>query len=306
MEKQLSIRNLKVFVEVCQEKNVTKAAKQLDMSQPAASLAIREMEEYTGTTLFERDGRGIRLTKAAKHFYPMVQQLLKIYSEIEYEMVKWSSTSNVHIGSSISIGACILPSIIWEYNQNYPDIEVKVSINSSEIIEQAILDGSLDIALIEGSIHSDKIVSECFLKDELVAICGMFHPLAGKTQVPLDYLRNESFLFREKNSGTRELIETVFSQKGFFIEPIWESTSTAALINAVAQGIGISILPKKMLQDQLDRHKIFSFSIDGIDLTRNYYVIYQKKRFMTAPVENFLSLVQNWQEEHGNDNKKPD
>lgn len=306
MEKQLSIRNLKVFVAVCQEKNVTKAAKQLDMSQPAASLAIREMEQYTGTTLFERDGRGIRLTKAAKHFYPMVQQLLKIYSEIEYEMIKWSSTSNVHIGSSISIGACILPSIIWKYNQNYPDIEVKVSINSSEIIEQAILDGSLDIALIEGSIHSDKIVSECFLKDELVAICGMFHPLAGKTQVPLDHLRNESFLFREKNSGTRELIESVFSQKDFFIEPIWESTSTAALINAVAQGIGISILPKKMLQDQLDRHKIFSFSIDGIDLSRNYYVIYQKKRFITAPVENFLSLVQNWQEEHGNDSKKPD
>ena len=296
MEKQLSIRNLRVFVTICQEKNITKAAKQLDISQPAASLAIREMEEHTGTTLFERDGRGIRLTRAAKYFYPMVHQMLKIYDEMEYEMIKWSSTSNVHIGSSISIGACILPSIIQEYNQNYPETEVRVSINSSEIIEQAILDGSLDIALIEGSIHSDKIESQCFLEDELIAICGMFHPLAGKTQVPLARLRNENFLFREKNSGTRELIETVFSQKDFFVEPLWESTSTAALINAVAQGIGISILPKKMLQEQLEHHKIFSFSIEGVDLSRNYYVIYQKKRFMTVPVENFLSLVQSWQE----------
>lgn len=298
MDKQLSIRNLKVFVTVCQEKNMTKAAKQLDISQPAASLAVREMEEYTGTTLFERDGRGIRLTKAAKHFYPMVQQMLKLYGEIENEMMKWSSTSSVHIGSSISIGACILPSVIREYNQNYPEIEVKVSINSSDIIEQAILDGNLDIALIEGSIHSDKIMSECFLKDELVAICGMFHPLAGKKQVPIDCLQNENFLFREKNSGTRELIETVFSQKGFFFEPIWESTSTTALINAVAQGIGISILPKKMLQDQLDNHKVYSFSIEGIDLSRNYYVIYQKKRLMTVPVENFLLMVQDWQERY--------
>lgn len=298
MDKKLSIRNLKVFVTVCQEKNMTKAAKQLDISQPAASLAVREMEEYTGTTLFERDGRGIRLTKAAKHFYPMVQQMLKLYGEIENEMMKWSSTSSVHIGSSISIGACILPSVIREYNQNYPEIEVKVSINSSDIIEQAILDGNLDIALIEGSIHSDKIMSECFLKDELVAICGMFHPLAGKKQVPIDRLKNENFLFREKNSGTRELIETVFSQKDFFFEPIWESTSTTALINAVAQGIGISILPKKMLQDQLDNHKVYSFSIEGIDLSRNYYVIYQKKRLMTVPVENFLLMVQNWQERY--------
>lgn len=296
MDKQLSIRNLKVFVMICQEKNVTKAAKELDISQPAASLAVREMEEYVGTTLFEREGRGIRLTKAAKHFYPMVQQMIKIYDEMDYEMKKWSSTSNVHIGSSISIGACVLPSIIQEYNQSYPEIGVRVSINSSEIIERAILDGSLDIALIEGNIHSNKLVSQCFLKDELVAICGMFHPLAGKKQVPLDRLRNESFLFREKNSGTRELIETVFSQKGFFIEPIWESTSTAALINAVAQGLGISILPQKMLKEHLEQHKIFSFSIDGIDLSRNYYVIYQEKRFMTEPVENFLSLVQNWQE----------
>ena len=298
MDKKLSIRNLKVFVTVCQEKNMTKAAKQLDISQPAASLAVREMEEYTGTTLFERDGRGIRLTKAAKHFYPMVQQMLKLYGEIENEMMKWSSTSSVHIGSSISIGACILPSVIREYNQNYPEIEVKVSINSSDIIEQAILDGNLDIALIEGSIHSDKIMSECFLKDELVAICGMFHPLAGKKQVPIDRLKNENFLFREKNSGTRELIETVFTQKDFFFEPIWESTSTTALINAVAQGIGISILPKKMLQDQLDNHKVYSFSIEGIDLSRNYYVIYQKKRLMTVPVENFLLMVQNWQERY--------
>lgn len=298
MDKQLSIRNLKVFVTVCQEKNMTKAAKQLDISQPAASLAVREMEEYTGTTLFERDGRGIRLTKAAKHFYPMVQQMLKLYGEIENEMMKWSSTSSVHIGSSISIGACILPSVIREYNQNYPEIEVKVSINSSDIIEQAILDGNLDIALIEGSIHSDKIMSECFLKDELVAICGMFHPLAGKKQVSIDRLQNENFLFREKNSGTRELIETVFSQKDFFFEPIWESTSTTALINAVAQGIGISILPKKMLQDQLDNHKVYSFSIEGIDLSRNYYVIYQKKRLMTVPVENFLLMVRDWQEKY--------
>lgn len=298
MDKKLSIRNLKVFATVCQEKNMTKAAKQLDISQPAASLAVREMEEYTGTTLFERDGRGMRLTKAARHFYPMVQQLLKLYGEMENEMMKWSSTSSVHIGSSISIGACILPSVIRKYNQNYPEIEVKVSINSSDIIEQAILNGDLDIALIEGSIHSDKIVSECFLKDELVAICGMFHPLAGKKQVPIDRLQNEKFLFREKNSGTRELIETVFSQKDFFFEPMWESTSTTALINAVAQGIGISILPKKMLQDQLDNHKVYSFSIEGIDLSRNYYVIYQKKRLMTVPVEHFLSMVRNWQDEH--------
>ena len=217
---------------------------------------------------------------------------------MENEMMKWSSTSSVHIGSSISIGACILPSVIRKYNQNYPEIEVKVSINSSDIIEQAILNGDLDIALIEGSIHSDKIVSECFLKDELVAICGMFHPLAGKKQVPIDRLQNEKFLFREKNSGTRELIETVFSQKDFFFEPMWESTSTTALINAVAQGIGISILPKKMLQDQLDNHKVYSFSIEGIDLSRNYYVIYQKKRLMTVPVEHFLSMVRNWQDEH--------
>ena len=298
MDKKLSIRNLKVLDTVCQEKNMTKAAKQLDISQPAASLAVREMEEYTGTTLFERDGRGMRLTKAARHFYPMVQQLLKLYGEMENEMMKWSSTSSVHIGSSISIGACILPSVIRKYNQNYPEIEVKVSINSSDIIEQAILNGDLDIALIEGSIHSDKIVSECFLKDELVAICGMFHPLAGKKQVPIDRLQNEKFLFREKNSGTRELIETVFSQKDFFFEPMWESTSTTALINAVAQGIGISILPKKMLQDQLDNHKVYSFSIEGIDLSRNYYVIYQKKRLMTVPVEHFLSMVRNWQDEH--------
>lgn len=295
MEKQISIRTLKVFVTICQEKNITKAANLLEISQPAASLAVRELEEYTGVTLFERSGRGIKMTNAARHFYPTVQQLLKMYGEMDYEMTKWSSVSNIQIGSSISIGACILPSVIWEYSQKYPKIEVKVSINSSDVIEKSILDGQLDIALIEGVVHSDKIVSECFMKDELIPICGKFHPLARKEQVPLERLKGESFLLREKNSGTRELIETVFSQKGFFFEPKWESTSTAALINAVAQGLGISILPKKMLKDQLEQHKVFSFSIEGIDLSRQYHLIYQKKRFITESVEKFISLVKNWQ-----------
>lgn len=295
MEKELSIRNLKIFALICQEKQITKAAELLGISQPAASLAVRELEEYAGATLFERNGRGVRITKAAKHFYPMVQQFLSMYEELDQEMTKWGSSGNIQIGSSISIGTCILPSVIGEYNQKYPEIEVKVSVNSSDIIEQAILDGNLDVALIEGIVHSEKIISECFMNDELIPICGRFHPLARKEKVPLESLRGENFLLREKNSGTRELIETVFSQKGFFFEPKWESTSTAALINAVAQGLGISILPKKMLQSQLEQHNIFSFSIEGIDLSRKYHIIYQKKKFMTESVENFISLVRNFQ-----------
>ena len=159
------------------------------------------------------------------------------------------------------------------------------------MIEQNVLENHLDFALIEGSVHSEKLKSTVFLDDELVPVCSRFHPLAGAENVELDSLRDEHFLMREPHSGTRQLADSSFALKNFQIRPTWESTSTAALINAVSIGLGISILPKRMLEKQLRMHQIGSFTIRDMDLKRHYSLIYHENKFVSPTMERFFEML---------------
>ena len=277
---------------VYQEESITRAAEKLHMTQPATSLAIREMEEYYHTKLFERSGRGIRVTSAGTRLYPSAARLLSLYDEMDAEMKNWDTSGRLRIGSSISIGSCILPQSINRFSKKYPELELYVKVDSSDVIEQNILENHLDFALIEGSVHSEKLKSSVFLDDELVPVCSRFHPLAGAEDIELDSLKKEHFLMREPNSGTRQLADSSFALKNFQIKPTWESTSTAALINAVSIGLGISILPKRMLEKQLRMHQIASFTIRDLDLKRHYSLIYHENKFVSPTMQEFFDMLE--------------
>lgn len=277
---------------VYQEESITRAAEKLHMTQPATSLAIREMEEYYHTKLFERSGRGIRVTSAGTRLYPSAARLLSMYDEMDAEMKNWDTSGRLRIGSSISIGSCILPQLINRFSKKYPELELYVKVDSSDVIEQNILENHLDFALIEGSVHSEKLNSSVFLDDELVPVCSRFHPLAGAEDIELDSLKKEHFLMREPNSGTRQLADSSFALKNFQIKPTWESTSTAALINAVSIGLGISILPKRMLEKQLRMHQIASFTIRDLDLKRHYSLIYHENKFVSPTMQEFFDMLE--------------
>ena len=277
---------------VYQEESITRAAEKLHMTQPATSLAIREMEEYYHTKLFERSGRGIRVTSAGTRLYPSAARLLSLYDEMDAEMKNWDTSGKLRIGSSISIGSCILPQLINRFSKKYPELELYVKVDSSDVIEQNILENHLDFALIEGSVHSEKLKSSVFLDDELVPVCSRFHPLAGAEDIELDSLKKEHFLMREPNSGTRQLADSSFALKNFQIKPTWESTSTAALINAVSIGLGISILPKRMLEKQLRMHQIASFTIHDLDLKRHYSLIYHENKFVSPTMQEFFDMLE--------------
>ena len=288
----MTLKHIKIFVTVYQEESITRAAEKLHMTQPATSLAIREMEEYYHTKLFERSGRGIRVTSAGTRLYPSAARLLSLYDEMDAEMKNWDTSGRLRIGSRISIGSCNLPQLINRFSKKYPELELYVKVDSSDVIEQNILENHLDFALIEGSVHSEKLKSSVFLDDELVPVCSRFHPLAGAEDIELDSLKKEHFLMREPNSGTRQLADSSFALKNFQIKPAWESTSTAALINAVSIGLGISILPKRMLEKQLRMHQIASFTIRDLDLKRHYSLIYHENKFVSPTMQEFFDMLE--------------
>ncbi len=287
----MSIKLLLIFVTVYKEGSITTAAKRLHLSQPAVSAAIREIENRYAVQLFKRLGRGIQKTNAAHHLYEYASHITALYTEMENEFSNQDKNSHLRIGSSISIGTCLMPKYIKEYTDTYHAPLPYVKIDSSDIIENMVLDNSLDFALIEGWIHSDKLMAEPLIKDKLILICSPKHPLAVKEWVTLEELQEEHFLLREKNSGTREYAEIALRLHDFVLKPSWESTSTTAIINAVIANLGISILPERMLTEYINNMSITKLQIKDIDFLREYNIIYHQNKYLNSDIINFIDLV---------------
>ncbi|MEE3393469.1 MAG: LysR family transcriptional regulator [Lachnospiraceae bacterium] len=294
----MNIRQLKIFTTIYEKKSITGAAEALGLAQPAVSLSIHELENEYNTKFFEKEGRSIRTTDAGEKFYPDAARLISLYEEMDQELRDWNKNGRLKIGSSISIGACLMPDLLKSFGHIYPDIDLSVNIASSDRIERKLLENRLDFALIEGTVHSDKITCDTFMEDELVPICSRFNPLADRKDVDPEELKSQKFLMREKDSGTREKTDLGFLKVGFKIDPVIESTSTVALINLVAAGIGVSVLPKRMLDRDLRSHRVCTFSVKGVDLKRSYSIIYMNNKTIAPAMQDFFDLARKYPENH--------
>ena len=286
----MALRHMKIFVCVCRENSITLAAKKLYISQPAVSNAIKELEDYYDIPLFDRISKKLYLTEAGKNVYNYALHISSLFEELEANIKNSDTIGTIKIGASITIGTHFMPDYIREFSLKYPDVETFVAIDSSDIIEQMVLDNELDFALIEGVIHSQNIISKDFIKDELIVICDLVNPLLKKGTVSINDLSTQAFLMRERNSGTRELAESILLLHNISINPIWESSSTEAIINGVSKGIGISILPQQLVQESIERNQIRKLEVNGLEFNRQYHIIYHKNKYLTGAALAFIKL----------------
>lgn len=287
----MTLKHLRIFTTVYEKESITEASKELGLTQPATSLAIKQLEEYYSTQLFARNNRRIYITEAAKQLYAYAAPIIASYDEMDNEIKNWDNTGKLRIGSSISIGTCLMPNYIKDFRKLHPDTQVYLKIDSSDVIEKMVAENKLDFALIEGSVHLEQIISKPFMQDELSVICNRFHPLADKSVITLEDLEGEAFLLREKNSGTRELAEAILASHHFQLTPTWESTSTTAIINGVIAGLGISILPTRLVAPYTKHHQVVALQLEEISFHRTFHVIYHKNKYLSSSIKNFFTYL---------------
>ena len=286
----MTLRHLRIFVAVCETGSVTAAGEKLYIAQPSVSLAISELEDFYGLKLFDRISKRMSITESGKRFLQYATHIVSLFDDMEKEVKNYDTTGVIRIGTSITIGNCLLIEYIKAFKETHPLIKVQVSINNSYSIEQEILNNHLDIGLIEGEVHSMYIKSEPFMDDELVLITSTEHPLAKLGEVDIDMLKFEDFILREKGSAGREIFDAVMAASGFTIVPLWESISTQAILRAVSAGLGLSILPFLLVRDYVERNEIKTLKIKNISLKRKFNIIYHKNKFITQSAQDFMNL----------------
>lgn len=221
----------KVFLAVAENLSFSKAAEELFISQPAVTKHIKELESKLNSTLFERKGNRIYLTKAGKVNYEFLKKIKQQYEELEFELGRLNNTfkGTLHIGASSTISQYVIPEVIAAFYKRYPNIDLHLYSGNSVDMQKKLLADEVDIALVENNSCMTELKYLDFLDDELVVVTGGNSVYSKRKQITLNDLGEIPLVLREKGSGTLEVIQQVLKSNNIQIDDLKIVTHLAVL-----------------------------------------------------------------------------
>ncbi len=287
----MTLKHMTIFAEVCQTESFTLAAESLHMTQPAVSLAIKELEDYYGVRLFERMNRKIYITDTGRQLLNYAKTIINQFSEAENTVCNADSYTTLRIGSNVSVGIhCLIPTLQY-FASCHPSIHVTSVVGNSKYIEQLLIKNAIDIGIIDNISISPHLHSDLLYVENMTIVCGTEYKRHLPDIITLPALTQEQLLLREKGSGLREIVESEVQLAGLQISPAIESLSMTVLIEAAVHNLGILIIPEVLVQRQLSEGTLHRIQITNIFFTRNYYITYHQNKFVTKPMELFIQRI---------------
>jgi DNA-binding transcriptional LysR family regulator len=290
----MTIRHLKIFIEVAQCGNMTAAASKLFISQPTASQAIKELEEHYGILLFERLSKRLYITEAGKKLLFYAKEVVKEFDSLESKMSDENKTEKIRVGATISVGDCILSDLIHKCIEENPKVEIYSFVGNTETIEEKLLSNELDIAIVEGKVKSQDLIVKPELNDYLVLICSSKHPFAQKRIIKTDELSNESFAMREKGSGTRELFEEYMLDKGIPIKVVFEGNTPQSIKQEVIYNNCLSVISICLVENEIKDSLIHVIENEENTWNRHFSIVYHKDKLLTDAIKSLITIVEDY------------
>ena len=238
--------HLALFHAVARAGGISQGAAAVRVSQPAVSKQIAEFEDALGVRLLDRLPRGCRLTQAGKILEDYAARWQGLEQEVAraIEEFRGLKRGRLAVGASLTIGGYLLPGVLAQFHRRFPEVELQMEIANTQRIEQALLEGVLDLGLTEGLIESEELESTVFFQDELVVIARRGHPLLKKGRVSIREVCREPFILREEGSGTRAVVERALRRKGLRVKPLMSLASPEAIKNCVGAGLGVAMVSR--------------------------------------------------------------
>lgn len=284
----MTLRHLRAFAAVCDCGSVTKAAEKLNIAQPAVSAAISEIEKYYGIALFERINQRLVITPRGSELLLKAKETLASFEDFEKSASNEKNEPSVRIGATMTIGKIFIPELLKRIKSGYPETEPYVRICRSSDIGEAILSGELDFALTEGQTALPGITAVRFSTDRLTAVCGKEYPVPGR--ITAKELSRLPLLLREKGSASRDMTDKVFSELRLSFTPLMESSGNDALVSAVRENIGVSVLPFGIVKNEIASGELREIAVEGINLAREYDIIYHKGKRIGGNIKNIIDM----------------
>lgn len=282
----MTLRHLEIFLAVVEYGSMRAASEHLFITQPTVSGAVAELEKECNVLLFERLNKRLYITEAGKKMCGYARRMLSIRDDIERQIGSAEDKTPIRIGATVTIGTCMLPKIINEFTGTSP----RVRIDNTPMIEQLVLNNSLDVGLVEGRINSEDISANSFYRDEMMLVCKKNHKLRKRKSVKLKEILESPLILREKDSGTRTVIDEAISKMNLKGNVLWDCNNTQTILNAIESGIGVSILSPSLIEKY---HELIAIPISDIQIQRDFLIITHKDKYISNKLEELMNIVKN-------------
>jgi len=287
----LDYHKLKIFKTVVDLKSFSKAAEVLFLTQPTVTLQIKRLENYLGTTLLKRDKSGISLTEEGKLLYEYASKIIEDYMQMEEALssIKKDFSKILIIGASSTIGEFLLPKFLPSFLQEHKNLKLNLFIGNSKAVEEGILSKNFYIGLVEDDIYSNKISATAFYEDEIVLIANASCDIPE--EIDVDQIKEYDFIFREKGSGTRNIVETALRKQGIEIKPNIEVGSSKAIARMVANSRYLAFVSKLVIENELKLGTLRVVKIKNFQIKRKFSYITQKNIRLPSTERDFINRL---------------
>ncbi len=273
----MTIRHLKIFIVVAETRSMSTAAHRLYLTQPTVSQAIRDLETHYQVQLFERLHKKLYITEAGQQLLNLARGAVGNFDSLELSMQRFQERLHLRIGSSLTVGTCLMSNVISDLDKEYPRMDIYSFVSNTAEIEQKLLRHELDVAVVEGIITSPQLASIPIVEDSLVLVCGKNHAFYHKDVVYASELEGQSFAIRERGSGTRKLFEQYLSTHNIHIQTTWEANCPRTIMNAVLYNNALAVMSQRLVKHECMHQSVKIFRYETGEWDRYFKLVYLKK-----------------------------
>jgi len=290
--RDLTIRQLRALSAVHAAGTITSAASRLNLTQPAVTLQLRNLQSLAGLPLIQRTGDGMALTDAGNHVLALVERIeLALFDcEQSLDMISGRTGGRVSIGA-VSTAKYFVPFAIAAFCQRFPKIEVTLKIGNREDIRNALRGYELDIAVMGQPPPDVEVEMRPLGRHPHVVVAAADHRFARRKSVAVSELASETFITRERGSGTRMLMEQFFQKNGLAPKIGMEMDSNETIKQAVLAGLGIAFISQHTVFHELDERRLFTLKVKGLPVMRQWHAIRRADKILLPPAQAMLDFL---------------
>ena len=291
----LEIRQLRYFLSAVKLGSLKEAAREHFVTQPAVSVQIKKLEEELGEKLFMRRGKGLVPTQAAAFLVTQAEDVLQRIDQMKHAIsgFKEGERGILRLGNIDAASIYVLPSVFREFRQRYPGIDMQVSVADSDTLLARLDDGGIELAIVTLPLAGGAFEAVPIYNDKMVLVADPAHPIATARAGArsLQLVAESGLITYPSQSTTRRLIEKVFIDNGVHLRAAMEMSSPEAIKRLTEVGLGPSILPAKIVEEEVRRGTLIVIPTGRAHFARELGVVYRDEATLSPPARSFLRIL---------------
>jgi DNA-binding transcriptional LysR family regulator len=292
----MNLNQLKIFYLAAKKRNLSAAAEELFITQPAVTKGIQRLQEFYDMKFVDFIGKKLVLTDAGEVLYEIAEKIFELESKAEESIRDFQERKRgrIRILSSESFGEYYLPHIIIPFTKAYPLVQISINILPTEQVIERTATLNNDLGFISYPVEHKKLLVKEILEDRLVIITPPDHPLTRKRLLEPGHLKDHLLIMHETGSAPRKAFDDYIRKNDLSVRVHLEISSNRAIKRAVEDGVGIALISRKVADEEIRNKRLFAIPLSDPAMTRKFYMVHHKDKYLSEPLQAFIDRVFEW------------